>query len=141
MRRPRYAARYASAWAERAYGQRLAAGQEWQRGLRDLIVKTRPDLATLAMEQQLALLDRRQAQFQYLLRTDVRRIHTREGLSSLLNFDWTDADAQQGHRDWPVLRDHVRTVSSTTPDFQALLKRLQERELEIEGRLKECPRP
>ena len=40
--------------AERAYAQNVAAAQDWQRGLRDLIVTAKPDLATLAtlaMEQ------------------------------------------------------------------------------------------
>jgi len=42
--------------AEQAYAADVAAKQEWQRGLRDAIVKLRPDLATpatLDMELQL----------------------------------------------------------------------------------------
>jgi hypothetical protein len=61
-------------------------------------VKVRPDLAsvaTLEMEQQLAQIDRRQAQFQYLLHTDVSRIHTGEGLVRFRNFDWTEADDRE----------------------------------------------
>jgi len=152
--------------AERVYAQAAAASQEWQHGLRDLTVTMRPDLATLAsmaMEQQLARIDHRQAQFRYLVRTDLRRVHTDEGLASLRNFDWTEADAHalrqrsttyvaierkivelerqsQTRRDWPALHDYVRTSLSTTPQFQNVLKRLQERELEIELLLKSCQR-
>lgn len=150
--------------AERAYAQAASASREWQHGLRDFLVKLRPDLATLAtleMEHQLALIDRRQAQFQYLLRTDVRRVHTREGLASFRNFDWTEADARvlrqqssnyvaierkvvelerqgQARRDWPALHDYVRTSLSASPQFQDLLKRLQERERGIEQLLNGC---
>ena len=135
--------------AERAYAEAASASQEWQRGLRDLIVKMRPDLATLAtleMERQLALIDRRQAQFEYLIRTDVRRVRTSEGLASFRNFDWSEADAlvlrqqspsyaaierkvgeleRQGEarRDWPALRDYVRTSLSSSPQFQDLAQR------------------
>jgi hypothetical protein len=149
--------------AERAYAQAASASQAWQHGLRDLIVKGRPDLATLAtleMEHQLSRIDRRQAQFRYLLRTDVRRVHTGEGLASLRNFEWTDADARalrqqnsdyvgierkvgelerqgQARRDWPALRDHVTSLSAS-PQFQDLLKRLQERERGIERLLESC---
>ena len=150
--------------AERVYAQAVAASQEWQRGLRDLTVKVRPDfaaLASLAMEQQLARIDRRQAQFRFLLRTDVRRVHTGEGLASFRNFDWTEADAEalrqestayvaierkiveldqqsQARRDWPAMHDFVRTSLSTSPQFQDLLKRFQVREREIELLLKSC---
>ena len=150
--------------AERAYAQAVSASQEWQHGLRDVLVKVRPDLATLAtleMERQLALIDRRQAEFQYLLGTDVRRVHTGEGLAAFRNFDWTEADARvlrqqsssyvaierkvaelerqgQGRGDWPALRDFVRTSLTASPQFQDLLKRLQKRERGIEELLKVC---
>lgn len=150
--------------AERAYAEAASASQEWQHGLRDFIVKGRPDLATLAtleMEHQLARIDRRQEQFRYLLRTDVRRVHTGEGLASFRNFDWTDADTRalrqrspsylaierkvvelerqgQARHEWPALRDYVRTSSSASPQFQDLLKRLRERERGIERLLKSC---
>ena len=150
--------------AERAYAQAVAASQQWQHGLRDLTVKVRPDLAplaSLAMEQQLARIDRRQAQFRFLLRTDVRRVRTGEGLASFRNFDWTEADAEflrqqstayvaierriveldrqsQVRRDWPALHDYVKTSLGTSPEFQDLLKRVQAREGEIELLLKSC---
>jgi hypothetical protein len=150
--------------AESAYAQAASASQEWQHGLRDLIAKGRPDLTTLAtleMERQLALIDRRQAQFQYLLRTDVRRIRTSEGLASFRNFDWSETDARvlrqqspnyvaierkvvelerqgEARRDWPALRDYMRTSLSPSPQFQDLLKGLRGRELGIERLLKSC---
>lgn len=150
--------------AARAYAEDVAAKQDWQRGLRELIVTAKPDLAPLAtldMEQQLALIDRRQAQFKYLLRTDARRIHTREGLPAFRNYEWTDADARvlreqnasyvaverkiadlerqtRGHSDWPALRDYSRTVLAVSPGFQDLLKRLQARDSTIAGILKGC---
>lgn len=150
--------------ARRAYAQAASASQEWQYGLRDLIVKMRPDLgtvATLEMEHQLARIDRRHSQFRYLIQTDARRVQTREGLTSFRNFDWTDADARvlrqqnadyigierkvvelerqgQARRDWPALRDYVRTSLSASAQFQALLKRLRERERGIGQLLESC---
>jgi hypothetical protein len=150
--------------AERAYAQAAGASQQWQRDFRELLVKVRPDLAplaTLEMEHQLALIDSRQARFRFLLRTDARRVQTREGLATFRNFDWTEADAgvlrQQTpgyaaierngaelgrqvreHRDWPAMRDYVRTTLSVSPQFQALIKGFQEREHGIEPVLKSC---
>jgi hypothetical protein len=106
----------------------------------------------------------RQAQFQYLLRTDVRGIRTGEGLGPFRNFDWREADARalrqqassyrdierkiaelarqgQARSDGPVLRDYVRTSLSASPQFQDLLKRLQERERGVEPLLKGCQPP
>lgn len=153
-----------SACAERAYAQAAAASQEWQRSFRDLLVKVRPDLAPLAaleMDHQLALIDRRQARFRFVLRTDAGRVHTRQGLAAFRNFDWTEADAgvlrQQSpgyaaiernvaelerqvraHSDWPAMRDYVRTTLSANLQFQDLLKRSQERERGIEPVLRTC---
>jgi hypothetical protein len=150
--------------AERAYAQAADASRGWAHGLRDLIVKTKPSLlsvATLDMERQLALIDRRQAQFQYLVHTDASRVHTGEGLASLRNFDWTEADARtlrqrspdyavlernvleregeaQAEQDWSALRGYVRTSLSKTPQFQRLIKRLEDRELATEHLLKSC---
>ena len=150
--------------ANRAYTQGASSSQQWQHGLRDLVVKARPDLATLStleMEHQLALIDRRHAQFEYLLRADGRRIRTREGLSPFRNFEWTEADARllrqqsssyaatdrkvvelerqaQERHDWPALHDYVRTSLSGSPQFQDLLKQLQEREAGIARLLKDC---
>jgi|GEM_PF-3126004 len=150
--------------AERAYAQSADASRQWQRDLRDLTVKGRPDLAalaSLAMEQQLARIDHRQAQFRYLLDTDVRRVNTGNGLVSFRNFDWTKADARvlrtrsadyvaierkvedlerrsQARLDWPTMHDFVRTSLSTSPQFQDLLRRFQAREGEIELLLKSC---
>lgn len=150
--------------AERAYAQAASASQEWQHSLRDVLAKVRPDLATLAtleMKHQLALIERRHAQFRYLLRTNVGRVHTREGLAMFRNFDWTEADARvlrqqsssyvaiertvvelerqgQARRDWPAMREYVRTSLNPNPQFQDSLRRLQERERGIEQLLKSC---
>jgi hypothetical protein len=150
--------------AARAYAQAASASRDWQHDFRDLIVKMRPDLATIAtleMEHQLALINRRQAQFQYLIQTDGRRVRTHEGLSAFRNFDWTEGDARvlrqqnpdyvamertvvdlerqgRARRDWPALGDYVRTSLSASPQFQALLKRFRDRERGIEQLLKSC---
>lgn len=152
--------------AARAYAQAADASREWQHALRDLTVKMRPDLATLAtlaMQDQLARLDHRQAQFRYLLGADVRRVDAGHGLLAFRNFDWTEADARvlrtrsadyvtlerkveelnrqiQERRDWPAMHDFVRTSLSASPQFQDLLKRLQAREREIEPLLEGCQR-
>jgi len=150
--------------AGRAYAQDVAGKQEWHRSLRDLIVKEKPNLAALAtldMEHQLAVVDRRQAQFGYLVRTDVRRIRTREGLATFRNFDWTDTDAvvlrQQSpgyvamerqvvdlerrtkeHQDGATLREYVRAALGADSQFQGLLKRFQEHESTIGHLLEKC---
>jgi hypothetical protein len=150
---------------ERAYAQAASASQEWQRTVRDLLVKVRPDLeplATLEMDHQLALIDRRQARFRYVLRADSGRVHTREGLAAFRNFDWTEADAGvlrkqnpsyaaiertvaelerqvRAHSDWPAMREYVRTTLTASPQFQELLQRFQERERGIEPVLRTCP--
>jgi hypothetical protein len=149
---------------ERAYAQAVAGSQQWQRDFRALLAKARPDLAplaTLEMEHQLALIDRRQARFRYVLRADAGRIYTRDGLAAFRNFDWTEADAgvlrQQNpayaaiernvaelerqvraHSGWPAMRDYVRTTLSVNPQFQELTERFQERERGIEPVLRTC---
>ena len=154
----------ASHCVESVYAQDAAAKRDWSRSVRDLNVKARPDLTTLAtldMQHQLALVDRRQAQFSYLIRTEARRIRTRQGLVTFRNFDWTDTDAivlrqqspsyatlerkvvdlerqTKGHSDWPTLQDVSRTVLAVTPQFQGLLKRLQASEAAVERLLDGC---
>ena len=153
--------------AERAYAQNVAAAQDWQRGLRDLIVKAKPELATLAtlaMEQQLAFIDRNQARLSYLARTDASRIRTREGLMAFRNLDWTDADAlilrqqrpsyaalerrvadlggqTKAHRDWPTLQEYMRAAQGVNPEFEGLLTRFKARESAIEPLLRGCRPP
>jgi hypothetical protein len=150
--------------AERVYAQAASGSRKWQRDVHALLVKARPDLASLAtleMEHQLALIDRRQARFRHVLRADAGRIHTRDGLAAFRNFDWTEADAgvlrQQNptyaaierqvaeleqrvraHSDWPAMRDYVRATLSVNPQFQALLTRFQERERGLEPVLRTC---
>ncbi|MCA1563853.1 MAG: hypothetical protein LC804_27610 [Acidobacteria bacterium] len=97
-----------------------------------------------------------------LIQTDGRRVRVHEGLSAFRNFDWTEADARvlrqqnadyvamertvvdlerqgQARRDWPVLRDYVRTSLSASPAFQTLLRRFRDRERGVEQLLKSCP--
>ena len=149
----------------RVYAEDMKAKHVWHHSLRDLITQARPDLATLAtldMDQQLALMDRRQAQFNYLVQVDPKRIHTREGLSSFRNFDWAQTDAlilrqrslsyvvierrvadlarlTQGHPNRPALQDYFQSVLSVSPQFQGMVQRLGERESDVEGLLQGCP--
>jgi hypothetical protein len=149
---------------ERAYAQDVAAKQDWHRGVRELVAQARPDLATVAtlqMEQQLALVNRRQAEFNYLIGANPKRIRTGEGLATFRNFDWTESDAlvlrrqsqsyatlanriadlesqTKSRSDWPALQEYSRTILAGSPQFQRLLETLQVRESGIERLLRTC---
>jgi hypothetical protein len=155
------------ACVERVYAEGVTAKQAWHVSLRDLTAQMRPDLSTLAtldMNQQLALMERRRAQFRYLVQVDPTRIHTREGLSAFQNFEWTDADARNmrqrspsyvgleakitelarqtsGQADWHILQEYARTAVVISPRFQDALHRLQARESVVERHLQGCPSP
>jgi hypothetical protein len=152
---------------ERVYVEDVTAKQAWHRTLRDLTAKGRPELAAVAaldMNQQLALIDRRQAQFNHVIQVDPKRIRTHEGLSPFRNFGWSEADAlalrqrspsyvalerrvanlarqAKGHPDWPTLQGYSREVLGVSPQFQDALQRLQARESDVDRLLKRCPSP
>lgn len=142
----------------------LAAKTRFQRGLRNLIVERRPEFAALAdvnMELQILLAQARRARFDYLLKFDPGRIDTAHGSSRFSNFAWSDTDRadfaarsdayreqearlaalesrNNGHPDWPRLRQFFRAELSQEADFGALTDALQARQRAVEETLAQC---
>ena len=142
----------------------LAAKTEFQRDLRDLVVRDRPEfdaLATLNMELQIRLAEARRAMIDHLLARDPDRIDTTRGLGRFSNFAWSDEDSERfaaqdasyrelrgriatleernnAHPDWPDLRAYYRAELGQSADFAALVTRLQSRQSEAESLLEGC---
>lgn len=147
--------------------QRELAGKEaFQRGMRDLIVAQKPELealASLSMRLQVAYAQARAVKYTYLLKHDPARIQTDKGLVKFLNFDWSAADdaafAQEsaearqllariadlrkdndGHPDWPKMREFMRAELSSDPAFRALMARLSENGRAVTAGIEACRR-
>ena len=144
----------------------LAARTEFQRDLRDLIVKQKPEfktLATINQDLQIRLAEARFAKYDYLLEHARERIDTNHGLSRFGNFEWSDEDTEKfknesdsyraletriaalraqndGHPDWPELREHFRSYLNSSEAFKDLMVRLQVGQNEVEATLANCDR-
>lgn len=142
----------------------LAAKSRYQKGLRDLIVAQRPEFATLAdinRDVQLLFAEMRFARLRYLLATAPERIDGASGLSGFRNFDWRDEDLPEllaarpsyaaqierlemlkaqnnGHPDWPAMREFVREEFSKEGPFKELTDRFLEHNTTLEEALSEC---
>lgn len=142
----------------------LVAKTEFQHDLRSLIVQKRPDfelLATVSMELQFLLAEARRAKFDYLLGHDPNRIDTTNGLAQFSNFEWSDEDGAKfmeksssyrelehristqreqndGHSDWPKLREYFRSELNQSQDFKALMARFQTRQSNVEAMIEQC---
>lgn len=128
----------------------LGSKVAFQRGLRDLVLRGKPEfeaLASLNTELQIAMFQAHAAKTAYLARGDPARIATAKGLSAFRNFDWSAQDEtafaresaeyrdlvqriarlrdkNDGHPDWPALRDHMRAEVMGAPAFADLIARL-----------------
>ena len=144
----------------------LAAKTEFQRDLRNLIVQQRPEfetLATIIQNLQIRLAEARLAKYDYLLNHARERINTKSGLSQFSNFDWSDEDTEKfkeesdlyraletqitalqkqnnGHPDWPKLREHFLSDLNPSEDFMDLMTRLQVRQNDVKATLANCNR-
>lgn len=144
----------------------LAAKNEFQRGLRNLIVQQQPEfetLATISQNLQLRLAEARLAKYDYLLKHARERINTKDGLSRFSNFDWSDEDTEKfkeesdsyralesqiavlqtrnnGHPDWPKLRVYFRSNLNSSVEFKNLMTRFQVRQNDVEVTLTNCNR-
>jgi hypothetical protein len=136
----------------------------FQRDLRDLIARNRPEfesLATVSMELQFLLAEARLAKVDYLLRHDANRIDTTKGLARFSNFEWSEADSAKlitedssfaelesristlrerndNDPDWPQLRAYFRAELGQSPDFKAIMARFQSRQSDVENVIAEC---
>ena len=142
----------------------MVAKVEFQRNLRNLVVQNRPEfeaLATVNMELQIMFAEARRKMLDYLLKHDRDRIDTANGLGRFNNFAWSDEDTKNfmaesqsyrglqgrisqledrnnGHPDWPGLREYFRAGISQSPDFTALMARFQTRQREVEADVAKC---
>ncbi len=149
-----------------AASQDLAAKTAFQRDLRDLIVEQRGEFAAVATvnrDLQIAFAEARRARFDYLLAHDPDRIDTANGLSRFSNFDWSEADSNNfmaesesyrdleqriarleernnGHPDWPKLREYFHAELTRSPAFSSVMAHFQGRQIAVAARLAECRR-
>lgn len=144
----------------------LAARTEFQRDLRNLVVEQKPELTTLATinrNLQIRLAEARFAKYGFLLEHARERINTKNGLSGFSNFEWSDEDTEKfknesdsyraleteiaalraqndGHPDWPELREHFRSYLNSSEEFEDLMVQLQVGQNEVEATLANCDR-
>lgn len=150
----------------RVYTGYADAQRTWQQSLRDMIVSARvefTELAQLAADLQLAMIDEGEAQFRYLVDQAPDRLNLDGGLAGFVNVGlvWSDeanlalmardpdyralqerisrlrAD-NDAHPDWPALRTYVRTELSESEAYADALERLTSSTAEWEDRLDAC---
>ena len=142
------------------------AQRTWQRSLRDMIVSARvefTELAQLAADLQLAMIDKGEARFRYLVDQAPDRLNLDGGLAGFVNVGlaWSDEDnlalmandpdyraleerisrlrADNDTRpDWPALRTYFRTELSASAPYADALERLASSTAEWERRLDAC---
>lgn len=143
----------------------LAGKTTFQERVRDLIAVRKPEyqeLADLHMEFQVALAQARAAQLGFLVKHDPGRIET-ESLAKFRNFDWSAADdaalaaqnpetgelaariadlrrKNDGHRDWPKLREFMRAELFPAPAFRALMADITKNDRAVRKGLRDCRR-
>ncbi len=143
----------------------LADKTAFQQGLRDLIATTKPEfeeLAELQMQLQIAYARAGAARLGFLAAQDPQRIDT-SSLNKFRNFDWSEADdaaiaaqdpgagefaariavlreENDGHRDWPGLREFMRAELMPGPAFRALLADFAKTDDALRESLKDCRR-
>ena len=116
---PASAAEFAET-ARKARAAYAAAQLEWQRGLAQLVIEKRPDFEAVATTQrdlQVAYLELRSTQFEYLLANDPSRILLTEGLSRFTNLALSDED--------------TRTFREADPGYAALEVKVAARHLDV----------
>ena len=142
------------------------AQRTWQRSLRGMIVSARvefTELAQLAADLQLAMIDKGEARFRYLVDQASDRLNLDGGLAGFVNIGlvWSDEDnlalmannpdyraleerisrlrADNDTRpDWPALRTYFRTEMSASEPYADALERLASSTAEWEDRLDAC---
>ena len=142
------------------------AQRTWQRSLRDAVVSARVefnDLAELSADLQLALIDRGEARFRYLVDQARDRLQLDGGLSEFVNvgLGWSDEDNvalmandpdyraleerinrlradNDARPDWPTLRTYFRTELSASEPYTDALERLTSSTAEWEDLLDSC---
>ena len=142
------------------------AQRTWQRSLRDMIVSARvefTELAQLAADLQLAMIEKGEARFRYLVAQAPDRLNLDGGLAGFVNVGlaWSDEDNvafmandpdyraleerisrlradNDARPDWPALRTYFRTELSASEPYADALERLTSSTAEFEDRLDAC---
>lgn len=143
----------------------LADRTAFQERLRDLVAAGTSEfeeLADLNMRLQIALARARAGQAGFLAAQDPQRLDT-TSLTKFRNFDWSAADdaafaarnpesgelsariadlrkKNDGHRDWPKLREFMRAELMPDPAFRALMADFAKKDGALRERLKNCHR-
>ena len=115
------------------------------------------------MGLQIAMAQARMAKLAYLLKHDSARVETGKGLAKFRNFDWSSVDdaalagadpdaaarlarivdlrkKNDGHPDWPKLREFMIAEVSPGPAFRALIARFSENDRAVRAGLEDCRR-
>ena len=143
----------------------LAGKTTFQEGVRDLVAARKPEfeeLADLHSEFQIVLAQARAVRLAFLVEHDPGRIET-ESLAKFRNFDWSAADdaafaarhpeggplaariadlrrKNDGHRDWPKLREFMRAELMPDPAFRALMADIAKNDRAVRKGLRDCRR-
>ncbi len=141
----------------------LAGRTAFQERLRDLAVAGKPefeDLVELQMQLQIAYARARTARLGFLAARDPQRIDT-SSLTKFRNFDWSAADdaamaaqdpgagelvariavlrrENDGHHDWPGLREFMRAELMPGSAFRALMADFAKTDGALREGLKDC---
>ncbi len=141
----------------------LADRTAFQERLRDLVAAGTSEfeeLADLNMRLQIALARARAGQVGFLAAHEPRRLDT-TSLTKFRNFDWSAADdaafaarnpesgalaariadlrrKNDGHRDWPKLREFMRAELVPDPAFRALMADFAKKDGTLREGLKNC---
>lgn len=142
----------------------VGAKRAFHTGMHDLIVREAPqfeELAGIYRDYQMALVDKRLRQLQYLLFTNPQQLSVDGNVSKLTNYDWNELDTARmakvapeykalteriavleernnAHPDWPKLRQFVATALSANKDFEALTTKLSNGHAAANIQLKSC---
>lgn len=142
----------------------VGAKRAFHAGMYDLIVREAPqfeELAGIYRDYQMALVDKRLRQLQYLLFTNPQQLSADETVSKLTNYDWNELDtarmakiapeykalteriaaleaSNNAHPDWTKLREFVAKGLSANKEFEALRSKLWKGRDAATDQLKSC---
>ena len=153
-----------SACAAELAEQDLENKLAYQRSLRDLVVAEAPQyeaLADISRDLQVAFAKGRKRRLMDLTERDPARLQGSDDIMAFRNFNWSDEEEtalrkadpdydrlqveaellrtkNDGHEDWPALRDVFQNKIAKSPDFAALMGKFQSDQREMEQAFRNC---